>query len=194
MSAAADTAIDERPRELAEVARRRSHGPVGEQTPAEQDDDRDRPHDEREAHEGELEEAESPHSCVVGGLGDDDVQGRPGQGQERARVRTEGEREQEPRGRLAEPHGHGRDDGHERGHGAVHADQRREHGDEEQHEDQNRAPLSPARVMSSCPAQAVTPVASSASLTTKSVAMKITVGSPKPASACSRSRTPAPRA
>ena len=44
--------------------------------------------------------------------------------------------------------------------------------------------------MSSCPAHAVTPVASSASLTTNSDAMKITAGSPKPASAWSRSSTP----
>ena len=36
----------------------------------------------------------------------------------------------------------------------------------------------------------MTPVESSPSLTTKSDAMKITVGSPKPASDCSRSRTP----
>ena len=53
-----------------------------------------------------------------------------------------------------------------------------------------RVRLSPARAISSCPAQAVTPVASSPSLTTNSDAMKITVGSPKPPSACSRSRTP----
>ena len=54
----------------------------------------------------------------------------------------------------------------------------------------SRVRLSPAFAISSCPAQAVTPVASSASLTTKSEAMKITVGSPKPASDCSRSSTP----
>ena len=54
----------------------------------------------------------------------------------------------------------------------------------------SRVRLSPARAISSCPAQAVTPVESSPSLTTNSDAMKITVGSPKPASACSRSRTP----
>ena len=53
-----------------------------------------------------------------------------------------------------------------------------------------RALLSPERATSSCPAQAVTPVASSASETTKSEAMKITVGSPKPPSACSSVRTP----
>ena len=50
--------------------------------------------------------------------------------------------------------------------------------------------LSPTRATSCCPAHAVTPVASSDSLTTKSDAMKITVGSPKPASAWSRSSTP----
>ena len=54
----------------------------------------------------------------------------------------------------------------------------------------SRVRLSPARAINSCPAQAVTPLESSPSLTTNSDAMKITVGSPKPASACSRSRTP----
>lgn len=48
----------------------------------------------------------------------------------------------------------------------------------------------PARRVTWLPAQAVTPVASSASLTTKSEAMKRTTGSPKPASACCRSSTP----
>ncbi len=50
--------------------------------------------------------------------------------------------------------------------------------------------LSPARLISSCPAHEVTPAASSASLTTKSDAMKRTAGSPNPCSAWSRSRTP----
>lgn len=40
--------------------------------------------------------------------------------------------------------------------------------------------LSPPRASSCCPAHAVTPVESNASPTTKSVAMKMTVGSPKP--------------
>ena len=48
----------------------------------------------------------------------------------------------------------------------------------------------PARPMTCWPAHAVTPVESSDSLTTKRVAMKITVGSPNPASACPRSRMP----
>ena len=53
----------------------------------------------------------------------------------------------------------------------------------------SRVRLSPTASISRWPAQAVTPVASSASLTTNSEAMKITVGSPKPASASSSSRT-----
>jgi hypothetical protein len=48
----------------------------------------------------------------------------------------------------------------------------------------------PARPTTCWPAHAVTPVASRASLTTNSVAMKITVGSPNPASAWSRPSTP----
>ena len=54
----------------------------------------------------------------------------------------------------------------------------------------SRVRLSPTRAMSSWPAQAVTPVASRPSLTTNRAAMKMTAGSPKPASAWSRSRTP----
>ncbi len=53
-----------------------------------------------------------------------------------------------------------------------------------------RVRLSPTRAISSCPAHAVTPEASSASLTTNSVAMKITVGSPKPATDWSKPSTP----
>ena len=53
-----------------------------------------------------------------------------------------------------------------------------------------RVRLSPAEAISRWPAHAVTPVASRPSLTTNSDAMKITVGSPKPASACSSSSTP----
>ena len=54
----------------------------------------------------------------------------------------------------------------------------------------SRVRLSPTCSISVCPAQAVTPEASSASLTTKSEPMKSTVGSPKPASAWFRSSTP----
>ena len=53
-----------------------------------------------------------------------------------------------------------------------------------------RPPPRPARAISHWPAQVVTPVASSPSLTTNSAAMKITIGSPKPASVCCRSITP----
>ena len=49
---------------------------------------------------------------------------------------------------------------------------------------------SPAPRISSCPAQAVTPVISSPALTMKSEAMKMTAGSPKPPSAWSSVRTP----
>ena len=54
----------------------------------------------------------------------------------------------------------------------------------------SRARPVPARVITCLPAQAVTPVASSASLTTKSPAMKSTVGSPNPATASGRVSTP----
>lgn len=53
-----------------------------------------------------------------------------------------------------------------------------------------RVRLSPARAMRSRPAQAVTPVASRAPLTTNSEAMKMTVVSPRPPRAWARSRMP----
>ena len=56
--------------------------------------------------------------------------------------------------------------------------------------DQPRAALARRARPARCPTQAVTPDASSPSLTTNSEAMKITVGSPKPASACSSASTP----
>ena len=54
----------------------------------------------------------------------------------------------------------------------------------------NRVWLVPACAMSCCPAQAVTPVESSASLTTNSEAMNSTVGSPNPLTLCSMVSTP----
>ena len=48
----------------------------------------------------------------------------------------------------------------------------------------------PACAITFCPAQAVTPVASSESLTMNSDAMKMTVGSPKPARASGSASTP----
>jgi hypothetical protein len=54
----------------------------------------------------------------------------------------------------------------------------------------SRARLCPASRTRSCPTHAVTPLALRPSLTTNSVAMKITVGSPKPARASFTDRTP----
>ena len=54
----------------------------------------------------------------------------------------------------------------------------------------SRVRLVPACAISSCPAQAVTPVASSPALSTNSEATKIVAGSPKPASAWFRVRSP----
>ena len=54
----------------------------------------------------------------------------------------------------------------------------------------SRVRLSPACLIKSCPAQAVTPATSSPALTTKSAAMKMTAGSPKPARLWFRVRIP----
>ena len=54
----------------------------------------------------------------------------------------------------------------------------------------SRTRLCPARAIRSCPAHAVTPVASRPALTTNNDAMKMTAGSPNPASECPRSSTP----
>ena len=102
----------------------------------------------------------------------------------------ERERHQELRRRPAEPHGHHHDDGDERGDGAVDSDQGGEARAEEHHQHEHPGAAVTGPRDQCCPAQAVTPVASSASLTTKSDAMKITVGSPNPASDWSSSSTP----
>ena len=54
----------------------------------------------------------------------------------------------------------------------------------------SRTRLSPACAITCCPAQVVIPAASSPSATTKSAAMRTTVGELKPASDCSRVSTP----
>lgn len=54
----------------------------------------------------------------------------------------------------------------------------------------SRVWLAPARLIRNCPAHVVTPAASRAVLITKSVAMKITTGSPRPANAAPASSTP----
>ena len=70
-----------------------------QQPVAEQQRDRDHAHHQRHADERELEEAEA-----AGGVGDDHVDRRPGQRQQRAGVRAEGQREQQPRRRAARAH------------------------------------------------------------------------------------------
>jgi hypothetical protein len=54
----------------------------------------------------------------------------------------------------------------------------------------NRVRLAPAFATKNCPAYAVTPVASRPALTTNGDARKMTAGSPRPARASPRLRTP----
>ena len=103
----------------------------GQQPLAEEDDDRNRAGEQGQADERELEEAEPPDARLVGELGDDHVDRRAGEREQRARVGAEGERQQQLGGRQPQPdrdHGH---DGQQRGDRAVDADQRRQDRDEQ---------------------------------------------------------------
>ena len=73
-------------------------------------------------------------------LGDDHVDRRPGQRQQRAGVRAERQRQQQLRRRPAEPHGHHHDDGHERGDRAVDVDQRRQQRHQRHRQDDQPRP------------------------------------------------------
>ena len=127
--------IDERPGEVAEVPLHRARLPGRQQPLAEEDDDRDRPGEQRNADERELEEPEPAHPRVIRVPGDDDVDRRPGEREQRPGMRSERERHQDLGRRHAEADGHHGDDGQKGGDGAVHADQRCEHGDEQHHQD-----------------------------------------------------------
>ena len=81
--------------------------------------------------------------------------------------------------------------GSKRGDGAIDADQGGQQRDQAHRQQQKARPAFFARTADeNCPAQAVTPVTSSPELTTKSDAMKMTAGSPKPPSAWSIVSTP----
>ena len=95
--------------------------------------------------ERELEEPEPPHPRVSRVPGDDDVDRRPGEGEQRPGMSSERERHEDLGRRHVEADGHHGDDGQKRGDGAVHADQRCEHGHEQHHQDdQSRAAVSRA--------------------------------------------------
>ena len=145
--------VDERPGEVPEVARHRARLPLRQQPLPEEHHDRDRADQEGHADEGELEEPEPADAGVVGSLGDDHVDGGPGEREERARVRAEGERQQELGRRHADPDRHQRHHGQERRNGAVDADHRREGGDEQHRQhDHPRATVSrPRDQLLTCP-------------------------------------------
>ena len=106
---------------------------VGQQALAEQHDDRDRARHQRHADNGEFEIAERPQPGLMRRLGHQHVHRRSGQRQHRAGMRAEHQRHQQLRGRPAEPdrgHDHHRQ---QRGDRAVHADQRRQHADQQHH-------------------------------------------------------------
>ena len=89
------------------IARR---APMGEESFAEENDDRDRADEERHADERELEEAEPADPGVLGRLGDDHVDGVPVSASSEPACAAEGERHQELGRRPPEPHGHHDDD------------------------------------------------------------------------------------
>ena len=87
--------VDERAGMIAEVVRDRPTAPMGQESFAEEDDDRHRADEERDADERKLEEAEAADAGVLGRLRDDDVDGRAGEREQRTRMGAERERHQE---------------------------------------------------------------------------------------------------
>ena len=104
-------------------------GARGQELFAEEDGDDDAADHERDARQREFEVAEAATVGVVERVGDQHVHRRAGQQQHRAAVRPEDERHEKTPGRAAEPHGEHDDHGQERGHRAVHADERAQDGD-----------------------------------------------------------------
>src|SRR5690606_32319155 len=114
-----------------EVVRQLARDPLRQQEPAQEDEEEDRPGEERDADQPELEEAEPPPTRVCGGLADDDVHRCPGEQEHRAGMCGEGEGQQQ----VGDPDpGPGRDDDDHRdegGHRTVDGDDRGDGGDEE---------------------------------------------------------------
>ena len=94
--------LDERQGVPAEVGRDQLRRPGRQQALAEQHDDHDRPDDQRDADEGELEEPERRAAVGRRRLRDDHVDRRPGERQHRAGVGAEHQRHQQLRRRPAE--------------------------------------------------------------------------------------------
>ena len=65
--------LDEGAGERTKVLGDRPRLPLRQEPLAEEDDDQDRAEEKWNADVGELEEPESPHACIIGVLGDDDV-------------------------------------------------------------------------------------------------------------------------
>ena len=128
--------LDERASVVGEVLRQRPRAPGRQQSCTEEEHDRDRAGDERDAGEREREVAEAAGPGVVRVLGGDHVHRRARQGEQRPGVCGERERHQELRGRPPQSCGRHDHHGQQRRHGSVHADQRREHRDEQHHQDE----------------------------------------------------------
>jgi hypothetical protein len=97
----------ERPGVQAQIGRDRVPAAGRQQAFAQEQHDRDRAGDERDAHERELEVAEAAHAGVRRVGGGDHVHRGAGQGQERAGMRAERERDEELCRRASEAHGEG---------------------------------------------------------------------------------------
>ena len=115
--------LDQRLGMAAEVGRHRGAVALGQKALAEEDDDRHRAGKQRNADEGELEEAESTGAGLERRLRDEDVHRRAGEGQHRSRMGGEDERHQELRRLPLQAHRHHDHDRQQGGDRAVDADQ-----------------------------------------------------------------------
>ena len=119
---------------LAEIGGKRLADAVGQELFAKENNDEDAADHRRDADEGEFEIAEPACAGIHGGVVEENVDGGAGEHEHRAGMGAEDERHEKLGGWSAETDGHDHDDGQQRRHGAVDADQRREQAHEEHHE------------------------------------------------------------
>ena len=122
--------LDQRLGVAAEVGGHGRAVPLGQEALAEQHDDDHRAGEQRHAGQSELEEAEAADAGIDAGLGDEDVDRRAGEGQQRSGMGGEHQRHQKLRRVPLQPDGDDDDDGQQRRDRAVDADQRGEQRDE----------------------------------------------------------------
>ena len=132
--------LDQRLGMTTEIGRHLGAVALGEKAFAEQDDDGHRASEQRNAHEGKLEETELTDAGLESGLRDEDVHRRAGQRKHRSRMGGKDERHQELRRFPLETNRHDDHDRQQSGNRAVDADHGGQHGHEAHGEKEKARP------------------------------------------------------